>query len=241
MAERQFKFSLPERILFASFPWLVLVAIVIFVPFLRVWWWMLVPLILYFELHKVYLWWVRWDFNYTEKTWVVLEIVPPKEVLVPLKAMEDVFSVLWPVLYAPPNWREFWFEGVIPNGTEWMSFEIASFEGNIHFYMRATTSHASLIQSILYAHYPELEIREVLDYTNNVPKGIPNAEWDTYGEDFIFTRDPAYPIKTYEKFFEPQGERISAEEKRIDPIGSLLENLGKIGPGEQFWLQFIIS
>ena len=53
-----------------------------------------------------------------------------------------------------------------------------------------------------------------------------------------FFKEDAYPIRTYEKFFEPQGERISAEEKRIDPIISLLEAMSKLGPGEHYWVQF---
>jgi hypothetical protein len=60
-----------------------------------------------------------------------------------------------------------------------------------------------------------------------------------YGEDWDFAYKPAYPMKTYEKFFEPQGEKISAEEKRIDPIISLLEAMSKLGPGEHYWMQFI--
>jgi hypothetical protein len=172
---------------------------------------------------------------------VVLEIIPPKELLVPLKAMEDVFSVIWPTLYSPPVWREKWCEGMLPDTTEWMSFEIASIEGKLHFYMRVVESHRSAIETALYAHYPNLEIHEVHDYTRDMPQNIPNEEWDVYGEDFIFGRQPAaYPIKTYEKFFEPQGERISAEEKRIDPISSLLELMSKLGQGEQFWLQFVL-
>ncbi len=87
-----------------------------------------------------------------------------------------------------------------------------------------------------------MEIREVTDYTKDVPQNIPNDEWDLYGENFELKRDSdAYPIKTYEKFFEPQGEKISAEEKRIDPINSLMEALSKLGPGEQYWLQFIFA
>jgi hypothetical protein len=60
-----------------------------------------------------------------------------------------------------------------------------------------------------------------------------------YGEDWDFRKPAPYPIKTYEKFFEPQGERITAEEKRLDPIISLLEGMSRLGPGEHYWVQFI--
>ncbi len=187
----------------------------------------------------MYLWWMNWDYAYAGKNWVVLEVVPPKEVLVPLKAMEDIFSNMWGPLYFPANWRERWFEGELADAPGWMSWEIASIEGKLHFYIRVLSQYKLTLETALYGHYPELEISEVADYTKNVPQNIPNEEWDVYGEDFVLGRPSPYPIRTYEKFFEPQGEKISAEEKRIDPISSLLELMSKLGPGEQFWLQFI--
>lgn len=216
------------------------IVVILFFPFLRIWWWVLVPFVLMGQLNILYLWWLRWDHNYANKKWVVLELIPPKELLTPLKAMEDVFTVLWPTLHGPPNFREKWCEGILEDGAEWMSFEIASIEGKIHFYLRLVDGMRKSTESMLYAHYPELEIREVPDYVKDIPSNLPNAEWDIYGEEFITAKKPAYPIKTYEKFFEPQGEKISAEEKRIDPMASLLEQLAALGSGEQFWLQYIL-
>jgi len=234
------KISLPERLLLASFWWLLWMAFILWVPFLRVWWWVLFPFLLSIELRKLYLWWLEWDHNYQKNKWILLEVTPPKEVLVPLKAMEDVLTVIWPSLYAPPNFREIWAEGV-SDDPNFMSFEITGIEGTIHFYIRIESAMRASVESAFYAHFPDLEIREVSDYTTQVPQNVPNEEWDTYGEDFILGREAPYPIKTYEKFFEPQGEKISAEEKRIDPIASLLEQLSKLGPGEQYWLQFLIG
>ena len=99
--------------------------------------------------------------------------------------------------------------------------------------------HRASIESSLYGHYPDLEIHEAVDYVKLVPPTVPNDEWDMYGEDWDLIREDAYPIKTYPSFFEPQGERIAAEEKRIDPIISLLEAMSKLGEGEHYWVQFI--
>src|SRR3989344_3547137 len=82
-----------KKIVWDPFWWLVLMLIVFWVPFLRVWWWIFAPFFLSIELRTLYLWWIDWDFAYAKTKWVTLEIVPPKEVLVPLKAMEDVFAV----------------------------------------------------------------------------------------------------------------------------------------------------
>ena len=215
--------------------------VIFFVPFLRVWWWVFFPVVLSMELRVVYLWWISWDFDYANTKWVILEIIPPKEILVPLKAMEDVFAVMYGPLIDSCNFREKWCEGELTEAPYWMSWELVSIEGSIHFYARVMSPHRSYLESSLYSHYPELEIREVSDYTKDVPQDIPNKEWNLYGEDLVTIGKPGFPIKTFEKFFEPQGEKISAEEKRIDSINSVLESMSRLGPGEQYWVQFIFT
>lgn len=227
-----------RKVVWDPFWWIFLFAIILWVPFLRVWWWFFLPIMLVSQLKTLYLWWIDWDFAYAKSKWKMYEITPPKEVLTPFKAMEDVFTVIWPI-WDNGNWRERWIEGELDNAPFWMSWEIASTEGSLHFYMRMLAGHKTMVESVLYSHFPEIEINEVPDYTKAVPQNIPNEEWDMYGEDYELPRPAAYPIKTYEKFFEPQGEKISAEEKRIDPMASLLEMLSKLGPGENYWFQFI--
>lgn len=227
-----------KKMVWDPFWWLILFLIILWVPFLRVWWWVFLPLMLQSQLKTLYLWWLNWDFDYAKQKWVILQIIPPKEVLAPVKAMEDVFSVVWPLMDVG-NFRERWCDGELENGPYWFSWEIASIEGKINFYVRCLKGHKPTFEMALYAHYPDIEIHEVSDYTKLVPPTVPNEEWDMYGEDWDLRREDPYPIKTYEKFFEPQGERISAEEKRIDPIIGLLEGMSKLGPGEHYWVQFI--
>jgi len=227
-----------KKMIWDPFWWVILFAIILWVPFLRVWWWLFLPAMLQNQLKVIYVWWISWDFDYAKQKWVMLEITPPKEILIPLKAMEDVFTVLWPI-WDHPNFREKWCDGMLENSPCWASFEIASIEGSVHFFVRCLSGHKTSIETALYAHYPDLEIRVSSDYTKLVPPTVPNDEWDMYGEDWILGNKFCYPIKTYEKFFEPQGERISAEEKRMDPIISLLEGMSKLGQGEHYWVQFI--
>ena len=226
-----------KKLIWDPFWWLILFVVILWVPFLRVWWWIFLPLMLQAQLKIVYLWWVRWDFYISKRKWVLLEITPPKEVLIPFKAMEDIFSSIWPIMDIA-NFREIWCDGELDNGPEWCSWEITSIEGKIHFYLRVGQHHRTALESALYGHYPDIEINEVSDYTKLVPSTVPNEEWDAYGEDWELRKPAPYPIKTYEKFFEPQGERIQAEEKRLDPIISLLESMSKLGPGEHYWVQF---
>ena len=227
-----------QKMIWDPFWWLILIAFILWVPFLRVWWWVAFPIMMQSQLKVLYRWWLNWDYDYAKQKWAVLEIVPPKEVLAPAKAMEDVFSVVWPLMDIG-NFREQWCDGELDNGPFWYSWEIASIEGRIHYYIRCLKQHVSTFEMALFAHYPDIEIHEVPDYVKLVPPTVPNDEWDMYGEDWDYANDDPFPIKTSEKFFEPQGERISAEEKRIDPILGLLEGMTKLGPGEHYWVQFI--
>jgi len=204
------------------------------------WWWFLLAIMLYPQVRTLYLWWIRWCVWYKKFKWIVLEIKPPKEILKPFRAMEDIFSVLWGI-YDDPNWRERWCEGEIPlGGGLWFSFEIASFGGEIHFFARLPDFYRDTLESAIYSQYPTAEISLVEDYTKNVPQNIPNEKWDLYGEDFSLGTDDVYPIKTYSMFFEERPEVVK-EEKRLDPLDSLLEALSKLKPAEQIWLQIVTN
>jgi len=206
---------------------------------LKSWWWILLPIILWFPAKSLYLWWIRWEVWYPKFKWILLEIKPPKEVLKPFSAMENIFSILWGIIDLP-NWRERWCEGeLVLGGGLWFSFEIASFGGETHFYIRIPDFFRNTAEATIYSQYPEAEISLVEDYTKNVPQDIPNKNWDLYGEDFNFMKEDCYPIKTYLTFFEERPEVM--EEKRLDPIDSLLESLSKLQSGEQFWLQIITN
>ncbi|MEI6420552.1 MAG: hypothetical protein WCO30_02860, partial [bacterium] len=226
-----------KKIVWDPFWWVILFLIILWVPFLRVWWWAFLPLMLMSQLKILYIWWLNWDYDYAKQKWVLLEVVPLEATLLPLKAMEDVFAAIWPLMDVG-NFRERWCDGELANGPYWCSWELAGIEGKIHFYVRVLSQHRRSIESALYGHYPDIEIHEAQDYVKLVPPTVPNEEWDMYGEDWDLDKEDAYPIRTYEKFFEPQGERISAEEKRMDPIISLLEAMSKLGPGEHYWVQF---
>jgi hypothetical protein len=207
------------------------------------WWWFFFPLVFFFIARFFYFWWIRWEIFY-KKTfkWILLEIKPPKEALKPFSAMETVYSLLFG-LYDSPNWRERWCKGTFPlSGGGWFSFEICSFGGEIHFFLRIPQHFKASAESAIYSQYPEVEIKEVEDYTQRVPKDIPNEKWDLYSEEYTFVRPDHFPIKTYSMFFDrPEEEKRVAEEKRLDPLNSLLETLSTFQSGEQIWFQLVCS
>lgn len=206
---------------------------------LETWWWLLLPVFLYFPAKFLYRWWINWEVWYKEQEWIMLEIVPPGEIEKPFRAMEDLYSGLWAV-YDSPNWREVWCEGELEKFPFWFSFEIESREGAVHFYLRIPRDARKMAESVIHSHYPEAEIFEVADYTQTVPQNVPNEDYELYGEDYKFIREYSYPIKTY-KFFEPAAPEAVVGEKKVDPMNSLMEGLTKIKKGERVWFQIIAT
>ena len=205
------------------------------------WWWLFLPAIFFFPFRFMYKWWVEWELWYPANKWILLRIIPPKEIINPFKEMEDVYNILFGI-HDGPNWREQWCEGELKGGPYWLSWEIASIGGRITFYVRCLDVHRSLIEDTLYSHFPEIEIELAEDYTQNVPQDVPNKDWDMYTEDYTVLREQAFPIKTYPVFFEESPEAAARTEGlRIDPLDSMLEAMSRLHPSEQLWFQIVTA
>ncbi|MDD4358325.1 MAG: hypothetical protein PHY30_00740 [Candidatus Pacebacteria bacterium] len=207
----------------------------IFVIFLSIWW-IVLPYYAFKLLHWSYFLWKNTQFVLAVDN-IILEFKFPREIVKPLKTMEDVFALIWGAMFDPPNLKERYFEGKVLLG---FSLEIVSLEGVPHFYLRIPTGSRKMIEAAVHSQYPSVEISEVEDYTRNIPWDIPNKEWDLWGCNYMPTKSDVYPIKTYKKFFE-QGVETPYEEKRIDPISDLIEAFSKLGKGEQLWFQILAS
>lgn len=161
----------------------------------------------------------------------VLEVKLPQEVFKTPKAMELVIAGLDGV-WEDLNRRDRWIRGQI---LDWFSLEIAGTAGEIHFYVETAQKHISLVESLVYAQYPDAEVLEVEDYTALVPPDIPNKNWDLWGCDMRLQKENAYPLRTYLEFEE------TLEEKRHDTISSIAEACNTLRPHEHIWIQFVIS
>ena len=193
---------------------------------------MIIPVILFFVWMNVWLVWVR--KQYADKAdWITLEIKIPHTVERTPKVMEQVFGGLHAMHKPSINMKEKWWDG---KHQLYASMEIAGIDGSIHFFIRTPREFKKLIESQIYAQYKDAEITEVNDYMSNLPADIPNETYDLFGMELMFTKDDAYPIRTYKFFEEP-----STEKKYIDPLASLMEVLGELKPGEQVWLQYLIK
>ncbi|MCK9577990.1 hypothetical protein M0R01_00660 [bacterium] len=197
-------------------------------------WWFFLPFLFFPNYRGKYLDYMITKFVISKPN-VVLEIKLPREVTKPVRAMENVMNTLFSIYDAPGDWKEKYFEGKIVLR---MSFEIVGIDGVPHFYVRCPRAARKIVESAFFSQYPEVEIFEVPDYADAVPHDIPNDDWDLWGCEFkAMAKSDVYPIKTYESFFE---ENIDTkEEKRFDPISTLLENMTLLERGEQLWIQII--
>ncbi len=193
-------------------------------------WWIIIPFLSFYVFLDAWLDFRRGQFVKGIK-WRLLEIKVPKDILKTPKAMEQVFAAAHAVYSGIEFWDKY-FKGKLQN---WMSFELVSIGGSVHFYLRLPTQFRNLMESSIYAQYPEAEIIEqASDYLDNLPKVLPNNVYDLFGNDLVFAKDNCYPIRTYISFEE------NVEERRIDPISPVIEVLSRLKGEQQIWLQILI-
>lgn len=197
---------------------------------LSVAWFIVLPPLFYW-LFKI-LWMDFVNGNYWGKMeWIMLEVIPPADIEATPQPMEMIYDSFLGITKGI-NAVETYING---ETRMFMSLELVSKEGEIHFYIRVAKSFRNLIESNIHAQYPAAEIKEVPDYVNEVPKVIPNKNWNLWGTDFKLTKPDPYPIKTYRWFEE------SITGKVLDPIANIVESLSKIGPKQYFWFQLVIT
>ncbi|MBU1563716.1 MAG: hypothetical protein ABII95_00225 [Patescibacteria group bacterium] len=194
--------------------------------------WILVPWFLILMATSL---WYRYTRNKIEqkKKWILLELIPPRDIVKTPYGMEQFFSGIHGVV-GGKNWLDRNIKGSV---FDYFSLEMISQSGSIHFYVRTLEEFRDLVEAHIYGQYPETEIRQTADYINSVPEKLPNENYDVFGTEFIFLKENAYPIRTYVEF-----EKDAAiEEKRVDPMASLLEIFGKLKNGEQIWVQTLVK
>ncbi len=168
--------------------------------------------------------------------WVLLEVKPPKDVFKSPLAMELVLNSLYQTGGVGNWYQKYW----LGNLRMYFSLEIVSTEGSIHFYIRTSEKFRKLIESQIYAQYPQAEVMEVEDYVNRIPEFKKDGPIGVWGSNLVLVKDDPYPIKTYIDYGLDRAIGSLAEEERIDPITPTLEFMGSIGAGEHIWMQIIV-
>jgi len=165
---------------------------------------------------------------------VLLEIIPPRDVDRSPKAMELFITNALYHWSMKGGKEEFW-QGAV---WFWFSLEIVSIGGQVHFYVRTPTRIRSLIETQMYAQYPQAQVREVPDYTLAVDEITPQSKWNAWACEFGLIKPEAYPVKTYVDYGLDEDPK---EEYKVDPISPVIEFFGSLKKEEQAWLQIVIT
>lgn len=193
-------------------------------------WFLVLPWLLYFLFKPIWMDFIIGKYSGSIQ-YVLLEIIPPREIEKSPKLMESFFAGFAGV-HSTINTTDTFCKGVrIPK----MSLEIVSDGGTVHFYFYVPKNFRNLVESNLYAQYPDSQIVEVNDYVNTVPRIVPNKDWELWGTDLELVKPDIYPIKTYHEFEE------DVTGKMIDPLSAMIEALGRVGSDQKLWFQAIIT
>jgi hypothetical protein len=187
----------------------------------------------------MYLAFELWHHFVTERfilgmRWTVFEVQVPRDVEKTPMAMELIFSNAFYHASAKGIW-ETWIQGA-PHF--WFSLEIAGIDGNVHFFVRTPSRIRDLVETQIYAQYPQSKVREVEDYTLFVPYDAPGKDWYVWGCEFALEKHDAYPIRTYKDY--GLDKPSDKEQQKIDPLTPTIEYLGSLKKGQQIWLQHVI-
>ena len=194
-------------------------------------WWIVLPIWIFNILFDVYMKYIRVRFFKNVK-YVLLELRVPKDVIKTPKSMENIFSTFHATRMSVSDFKKKYIKG---ETQLWLSLEIVGNGGGISFYIRTPEQFRNLVEAQIYAQYPNAELIESQDYVEFMPNNIPNKYFDCWGADFGLAKEPAYPIKTYEYFEEVK------EEKRIDPLSSIVETMSKLKGDQKVWMQILIK
>ncbi len=201
------------------------------IGFLKHAWWLIAFFILGPTFKSAWLAW-RQEMFMQKSKFKLLEIRIPREIEVGPYAMDQVFQAIWQLSNAPGHFMEQYMDGEVPRP---YSFEIVSFGGELHMYVRGYQKLVPLIVAAFGSYYPGVELVEVDDYINKLPatySEVRGKGYELWGTELLLTREAAYPTRTYEEFERPD------DETQIDPIGSLLEVLSKTKKEEVMAIQF---
>ncbi|MEN9614403.1 MAG: hypothetical protein RLZZ347_710 [Candidatus Parcubacteria bacterium] len=162
---------------------------------------------------------------------VLLEVKVPKDMFKSPLAMELFLNALHQT-----GGESTWYDRqVLGKVRAWFSLEIASFGGELHFFIWTREGLRPIVEAQLYSQYPGIEIQPAEDYAKKVDYS-PKTH-SLWGADFVLTKPDPFPIKTYTDF---GLDKDPKEEYKIDPITPQLEFLGALKPDNQIWIQFVV-
>lgn len=163
--------------------------------------------------------------KYKEKYTVLQVRVSKENEMGPIVA-ESIFATLHGIQKKFSLW-----ERLCGYSTDHVSFEIASINRIIKFYVAFPDKLRNLVEGQIYAQYPDVEIEDCLDYAY--------ALKDTHnvvGTELKLSESDIFPIKRYSQF-EDKLTRVA-----VDPIAGITSALVKFDDIEdQAWMQIVVT
>jgi len=193
-------------------------------------WWIILPAFLLVVFNDVWLLYIR--LKYIKKiNWVLLRVRTPRDLAKTPKAMEQVFAAIAGSYSFGIRFYDKYIKGRVEN---WLSFELVGDPSGVYFLIRVNQDFRNLIESAIYAEYPEAEIEEVADYIDELPAVLPNRKFTLFGIDFVLGREDVYPIRTYPAFEEKEPE------EKIDTVSIITEVMSRLKENERIWIQLLV-
>jgi len=206
----------------------------ILLVFLKYTWWIFAFIFCWKLMLGAYMFW-RKEVYRSKIRWVVLEMKIPRLIEKSPRLMDQFFQGLHALRNEADHLDEKYLDG---ETTQRYMFEMASFEGQIHFYMRVPAKQRDMIEAHFLGYYPDVELIEVEDPMNRLPQNITDADrmdLDIWATEFFMQNHPCLPIKTYMQF-----ENMD-EQHQFDPMSTFLEVMARMKKGEYMGIQLVVE
>lgn len=163
--------------------------------------------------------------KYNEDYRVVQVRVPKENESGPIVA-EQIFATLHGIETSFSFWQK--LKGY---SSENVSFEIASINRSIKFYLAFPAALRNLVEGQIYAQYPDVEIEDCQDYSGGAAFAA-----NSIGTELKFLQPDVFPIKRYAQFEDKVTKTM------IDPIAGITSSLVKFDdPADQAWVQIVVT
>ncbi|MFA5318617.1 MAG: hypothetical protein WC323_04065 [Patescibacteria group bacterium] len=192
--------------------------------------WIPVLIVLLWGIFQVWIYYIQGRFG-SKREFIFLAIDIPTGNEQSPKAVEYMFAHLAGA-HSTNNLIDTYWIGKTQDS---FSFEIVSIEGYTQFLVKGEKKYQDLMEAMVYAQYPDAEITEVDDYTQNYPDRFPDDAYDLWGGEWVLVKPNPYPIRTYLDF----EHQFSGEFK--DPMAAMMELFSNLRKGEQCWFQIIVT
>ena len=199
------------------------------------------PIGLYYAAITCWIWYIQ-AFYLAGRDPILLEVKIPRDIFKSPRAMELALIPMNLSSGETTFINRGWQGGVRP----FWSFELASFGGEVHFYIWTWKGFRELVESSIYAYYPEVELVEAEDYAMKFQfdPSIHDCYATEWRRECFWDGDlngtwtlNAYPIPTYVDF---ELDKDPKEEYKVDPLAEPLEFMSSLRPEDQMWAQIVV-